>query len=88
MALANGSWRASLKESWFSADKGKESMAVNVEVKIRKLNTSQHTKVDARAAELIAEEMTRRELRKARRLTKLRLAKRLEIAQDSVSRIE
>ncbi|MYC81562.1 MAG: hypothetical protein F4X19_05645 [Acidobacteria bacterium] len=86
--MAKDSWRASLKVSWFSADKGKESMAVNVEVKIRKLSTSQHTKVDVRAAELIVEEMTRREHRKARRRTELRLAKRLEISQDSVSRFE
>ena len=52
-------------------------MAVNVEDKIRKLSIAQRKKVEVRAAELIAEEMTLRELRKARQLT-----------QDGVSRLE
>lgn len=59
----------SVKEWRLSAANGKEIMAVNVDDKIRELSTSQRTKVDVRATELIAEEMTRRELRKARRLT-------------------
>lgn len=41
-------------------------MAVNVEDKIRKLDPAQRKKVEMRAAELIAEEMTLRKLRKAR----------------------
>ena len=40
-------------------------MAVNVDDKFRKLSTAQRRKVEVRAAELIAEEMTLRELRKA-----------------------
>ncbi len=44
-------------------------MAVNVNDKIKKLSPAQRKKVEARAAELIAEEMTLRELRKARKLT-------------------
>ena len=63
-------------------------MAVNVEDKIRKLSTTQRKKVEVRAAELIAEEMTLRELRKARKLTQVRLASRLGITQDGVSRLE
>ena len=63
-------------------------MAVNVEDKIRKLSTAQCKKVEVRAAELIAEEMTLRELRKARQLTQVRLARRLGITQDGVSRLE
>ena len=43
-------------------------MAVNVEDKIRELSPAQRNKVEMRAAELIAEEMTLRELRKARKL--------------------
>ena len=43
-------------------------MAVNVDATIRKLSTTQRKKVEVRAAELIAEEMTLRELRKARKL--------------------
>ena len=42
----------------------------------------------SRAAELIAEEMSLRELRKARKLTQTRVAKTLGITQDSVSRLE
>ena len=41
-------------------------MAVNVDDKIRELSTTQRKKVEVRAAELIAEEKTIRELRKAR----------------------
>lgn len=63
-------------------------MAVNVEDKIRKLDPAQRKKVEMRAAELIAEEMTLRELRKARQLTQVRLARRLGITQDGVSRLE
>src|SRR5258707_3561167 len=63
-------------------------MSVNVREKIRKLNSTQRKKVVARAAELIAEEMSLRELRKARKLTQTRVAKALGITQDSVSRLE
>jgi transcriptional regulator with XRE-family HTH domain len=63
-------------------------MPVNINDKIRSLPAAQRRKVEARAAELIAEEMTLRELRKARKLTQVRLAKTLKINQDSVSRLE
>ena len=63
-------------------------MATNVDEKIRKLGPAQRKKVEARAAELIAEEMTLRELRHARKLTQVRIAKKLGITQDSVSRLE
>ncbi len=63
-------------------------MAVNVNDKIRKLHPARRKRVEARAAELIAEEMTLRELRHARKLTQVRMAKALGITQDSVSRLE
>ncbi len=63
-------------------------MPVRVNDKIRSLPARQRRKVEARAAELMAEEMTLRELRKARKLTQVRLAKTLKINQDSVSRLE
>ena len=63
-------------------------MAVNVEEKIKKLSPARRKKVVSRAAELLAEEMTLRELRKARKLTQVRVAKKLRITQDSVSRLE
>jgi DNA-binding Xre family transcriptional regulator len=63
-------------------------MAVNVEDKIKKLNPARRKKVESRTAELMAEEMTLRELRRARKLTQVRLARQLGITQDSVSRLE
>ncbi len=63
-------------------------MATNVKDIIKKLSPAQRKKVEARAAQLIAEEMTLRELRKARKLTQVRMAKQLGITQDSVSRLE
>jgi len=63
-------------------------MVVNVNDKIKKLSPAQRKKVEARAAVLIAEEMTLRELRKARKLTQVRMAKALGVTQDSVSRLE
>ena len=63
-------------------------MPTNVDGKVRKLGTAQRRKVEARTAQLIAEEMTLRELRHARKLTQVRMAKTLGITQDSVSRLE
>jgi len=63
-------------------------MAVSVDQKIKKLSPAQRQRVEARVAELIAEEMTLRELRLARKLTQVRMAKALGISQDSVSRLE
>jgi transcriptional regulator with XRE-family HTH domain len=63
-------------------------MPTNVDDIIRKLSPTQRKKVEARAAQLIAEEMTLRELRQARKLTQVRMAKKLGITQDSVSRLE
>src|SRR5436305_14516331 len=63
-------------------------MAVNVNDKIRKLTPARRRKVVTRASELIAEEMTLRGLRTARKLTQVRMARTLGITQDSVSRLE
>jgi transcriptional regulator with XRE-family HTH domain len=63
-------------------------MPTNLDDKIRKLSPARRKKVEARAAQLIAEEMTLRELRHARKLTQVRMAKTLGITQDSVSRLE
>ena len=63
-------------------------MPINVDDKINKLSPAQRKKVEARAVQLIAEEMTLRELRHARKLTQVRMAKTLGITQDSVSRLE
>ena len=63
-------------------------MSRNVNDIIRTLNPAQRKKVETRAAELIAEEMTLQELRRARKLTQVNVAKALGITQDSVSRLE
>jgi DNA-binding XRE family transcriptional regulator len=64
------------------------SMPTNVNDIIKKLSPARRKKVEARAAELVAAEMTLRELRHARKLTQVRIAKTLGITQDSVSRLE
>jgi len=64
------------------------NMAVNIEDKIEKLSAARRKRVESRTAELMAEEMTLRDLRKARKLTQVRLAKQLKITRDSVSRLE
>jgi DNA-binding XRE family transcriptional regulator len=63
-------------------------MPTNVDEIIRKLPARQRRKVEARAAQLISEEMTLRELRRARTLTQARMAKKLGVTQDSISRLE
>jgi predicted transcriptional regulator len=59
-----------------------------VDETIKKLSPSRSKRVEVRAAKLIAEEMTLRELEHARKLTQVRIAKKLGITQDSVSRLE
>ena len=63
-------------------------MSVNIREKIEKLNAVERKKVEDRAAELIAEEMSLRDLRRARKLTQALVAKVLGVAQDSISRLE
>ncbi|MGH9659919.1 MAG: helix-turn-helix domain-containing protein [Bryobacteraceae bacterium] len=63
-------------------------MPANVNDIIKNLSPAQRKKVEARAAALIAEEMTLRELRHARKLTQVRMARKLGVSQDSVSRLE
>ena len=63
-------------------------MPVNVDDVIARLDPDTRRRVEERAAELIAEEMTLRELRKARQLTQARVAAELGISQDGVSRLE
>lgn len=63
-------------------------MTVNVDKIIARLDPAQRRKVEERAAELIADEMTLRELRKARHLTQTSVARQLGITQDGVSRLE
>ncbi len=63
-------------------------MARDVDDIIAALDPERRHKIEERAAELIAEEMTLRELRKARALTQASIARELGIGQDAVSRLE
>src|SRR5271167_5033329 len=57
--------------------------------RIRKgLSPARRKRVEARAAQLTAEEMTLQELRRARKLTQVRMAKELGISQDGISKLE
>ena len=56
--------------------------------KIRKLPVARRKKVAARSAELIAAEMSLRDLRKAMHRTQMEVAKVLKVGQDTVSRYE
>lgn len=63
-------------------------MMTTLDELLNQLPPERRAKVEARAAELIAEEMTLQDLRKARVLTQERMAQLLGINQDSVSRLE
>ena len=63
-------------------------MGLNVEDVIAGLDPAEHRKVEELATEFIAQEMTLRELRKARRLTQVSVARELGVSQDAVSRME
>jgi transcriptional regulator with XRE-family HTH domain len=63
-------------------------MPINIRAKLQKLSPAQQKKIRARATEIVSEEMSLRDLRKARKLTQAHVAKVLGITQDSVSRLE
>jgi len=60
----------------------------NLERIRKELSRARRKKVAARAAQLVAEEMTLQELRRARKLTQVRMAKALGISQDGISKLE
>ena len=63
-------------------------MARNINDIIKSLPAARRRAIERRAAELIAEEMTLRELRRAREMTQVRMAKKLGVAQKQISEIE
>ena len=63
-------------------------MATNVRDTLKGLSPTRRKKIEARAATLIAEEMSLRDLRHALTLTQERMAEALGIGQDGVSRLE
>jgi DNA-binding XRE family transcriptional regulator len=63
-------------------------MTVSLEEMIARESEESQLRIKQITAELIAEEMNLRELRRQRRLTQARLSKKLKIGQEGVSRIE
>ncbi len=63
-------------------------MGKTYEELMAELSAKRRKRVEARAAELIAEVKSLRDLRKARQLTQQRMAKRLGVRQHSISRME
>lgn len=63
-------------------------MTVTLRAMMAELDPERRRKIEDRAAELITEEMTLRELRMARQLTQVSVARELGISQDGVSRLE
>jgi transcriptional regulator with XRE-family HTH domain len=63
-------------------------MAKSLDDVLSAFTPEQRARVDARAQELIEEELTLRDLRQAHHLTQERLAELLGVEQENVSRIE
>ena len=63
-------------------------MAKTRERLLAELSPERRKRVKARAAQLIAQEQSLRDLRQARRLTQQHMAKRLGVRQHSISRLE
>lgn len=63
-------------------------MTVSLEQILQELPAERRQRIEKRAAELIAEELNLRELRRLRKLTQARLSRKLRIGQEGVSRIE
>src|ERR1700679_166015 len=63
-------------------------MARNINDVIKSLPAAERRAIEKRAAELLAEEMTLQELRRAREMTQVKMAKKLGVAQKQISEIE
>jgi DNA-binding XRE family transcriptional regulator len=63
-------------------------MSITLKNKLKRVSAGRRRHVEVRAKQLIAEEMTLQELRRARKITQVRMAKELGISQNGISRIE
>lgn len=63
-------------------------MTVSLEDILREMPEERRQRIEQRAAELIAEELNLRQMRRLRKLTQARLSKKLKIGQEGVSRME
>lgn len=69
-------------------DSGGSDMGSTLDRKIAQLPAKRRARVKTRAAELIAEELSLQDLRKAMNRTQAEIAKALNVGQDTVSRYE
>jgi hypothetical protein len=60
----------------------------NLDRIMKGMNPERRKKIEAQAAQFIAEELTLQKLRRARKLTQVHMAKALGIGQDGVSKLE
>jgi hypothetical protein len=63
-------------------------MTISLEEVMAGIPEERRRRIEQRAAELIAEELNLREMRRLRKLTQARLSRKLKIGQEGVSRIE
>jgi DNA-binding XRE family transcriptional regulator len=63
-------------------------MPNSLQDKLNQLPPERRAKIQARANQLIAEEMSLRDLRLARKLTQEKMAELLQIRQEGISRLE
>lgn len=63
-------------------------MAITLKEKLSRLPKQRQKKVENRCAELVADEMTRQQLREALKLTQEQMAEILQIDQANISRLE
>ncbi len=63
-------------------------MTSTLQSKLKKLSPARRKKINKRVKELIAEEMTLRDLRKALDLTQADLGSKLKMNQEAISRLE
>lgn len=63
-------------------------MGMTIKDKLKKMPNERANKVKARTKELIAQELTLRELRKALHLTQAEVSTKLHMNQESISRLE
>lgn len=87
--VADARFSAHLRNIKSTLKKGKKEFNMRtLNDVIDKLPPARRQKVEARARELIAEELTLQDIRKVQRLTQQQMAKALNIGQDSISRLE
>jgi len=63
-------------------------MSISLKDKLKKMSPKRHKNIKKRAKELIDEELTLRDLRKALEFTQEELSNKLHMRQDAISRLE